>query len=158
MTLQGELPKARGAAKPLSKLDLYLMCIFGSIRSISHKTVIVKTEEVMADPKEISPKELVAVLDKAIDGFKGQAGVLEGAIGALVIGRRFGWRPLFLMHSSATIRKYETILKLSFRDRLPEEGDLVDKSVGWTLAKKVGSFWKAVTRNTKKNLRSGEIG
>ncbi|MDD2324797.1 MAG: hypothetical protein PHW63_02125 [Alphaproteobacteria bacterium] len=110
----------------------------------------------MTEPKEIPPKELVAIMDAAIVKFKGQSNVLEGALGALVFGRRIGWRPLFLMHSSATIKKYEQILGVSFREVLPEEGDKASKSIAWKGAKKIGNFWKAVTGNTK-NVRSGEV-
>lgn len=95
------------------------------------------------DLKDMSEKELLAHIDTRIRAFKGDLTQLERAIGALIAGRRFGWKPLLVVHDRKTIEKYERILDVNFRT-LPEEGDCANKSIGWIAAKKVASFWKAV--------------
>lgn len=91
-----------------------------------------------------SDHDLVSVVDRAMEGFRGNSSELESAIGALFVGRRFGWKVLFLIHSKATIRKYEKILGVTFRDVLPETGPLSRKSVAWVTVEKIGGFWKVV--------------
>lgn len=90
--------------------------------------------------------ELLAVVDKALDGYKGQVGVIEQAVGALVLGRRFGWRVLYLVHEGRTIRNFQAVLGVKFRDALPEVGDLAQKSVAWTIVQAAGRFWDVVKR------------
>ena len=106
--------------------------------------------------QDMSEKQLVAFIDKAIERFDGQCNDIEGAIGVLLFGRRLGWKPLFLMHDKKKIKKYEDILGISLRDELDEEGDKAAKSVAWSAAKKVTNFWKAVTGNIP-NVRSNEV-
>lgn len=93
---------------------------------------------------ELNPTELVALIDNAISSFKGQTEELENAIGAFMFGRQVGWRPLFLLHSPKSIRKYEKILSVNFREVLPEVGPKANKLVAWNLAQKVSNFWKLV--------------
>ena len=104
----------------------------------------------------MNEKQIVALIDKAIERFVGQSNDLEGAIGALMVGRRFGWKPLFLMHDKKKIKKYEEILKVDFRKILEEVGDKAPKSVAWAAMEKITNFWKAVTGNIP-NVRSNEI-
>ena len=84
------------------------------------------------------------MIDRAIKEFRGQVPTLESAIGAYLVGKQLGWRPLVLIHEKQTLRKYEKILGISFRDELPEVGKMADKSVAWTAVQKVSNFWKAV--------------
>ncbi len=67
----------------------------------------------------------------------------------LHLGRLFGWRVLVLIHNKRTIRKYEEILGINIREAFPEEGPLVEKSLGYTSAKKLGDFWKAARGEVK---------
>lgn len=112
--------------------------------------------ETMAKISEMDEKQLVAFLDKVFFKYKGATNDIEGAIGALMIGRHLGWKPLFLMHDKKKIKKYEQILGVEFRDALDETGKRADKSIAWKLVKNVSNFWKAVTGNIP-NVRSGEI-
>jgi len=84
------------------------------------------------------------MIDRAIKAFRGQVPTLEGAIGAYLVGKKIGWRPLVLIHEKQTLRKYEKILGVSFREELPEVGEMADKSVAWKAARNVSNFWKAV--------------
>lgn len=89
-------------------------------------------------------KELIEIMGNAIKGFKGDATELEAAIGLLFVSRKVGWKPMYLIHTKKTIKKYEKILGISIRDFSPEEGELAHKSVGYKLAQGVSNFWKAV--------------
>ncbi len=84
------------------------------------------------------------IIDTAIKNFKGQLPTLETAIGALFVGDKLGWKPLYLIHDKTTLAKYEKILGIKFRDILEPEGVWAHKSVAWNLAKKVSNYWKAV--------------
>ena len=90
--------------------------------------------------------QLISIIDNSIKNFRGDLTHLSRAIGMLMLGRRLGWRVLYLVYNRSTIRKYEKILgkDFSIQDTLPEEGDLAHKSIAWVAAKKVGNFWKAV--------------
>jgi hypothetical protein len=89
-------------------------------------------------------QELMAHVDQQVRAYAGDLTQLERAIGALVAGRQFGWKVLLLAHDRKTISKYGEILKVDFREVLPPVGKFAHKSLGWTAAQKVASFWKAV--------------
>jgi hypothetical protein len=101
-------------------------------------------------------RELIATLDKACKDFSGIGTELESAIGALVLGRHLGWKPLLLMHDKKTLKKYEKILGVDFREVLPEQGKLAQKSIAWTAVQKVSNFWKAVSGHIP-NIRTNQL-
>lgn len=96
------------------------------------------------------------MIDRAIRDFRGQMPTLEGAIGAYLVGKKIGWRPLVLIHEKQTLRKYERVLGIKFREELPEEGELANKSMAWRASKKVSNFWKAV-KGEITGIRSSEL-
>lgn len=100
-------------------------------------------------------EELLQIIDKAVAGYKGDVRVLESAIGALIVGHHFGWKPLFIINSQLTIRRYQKILGVQFREVLPDEGPLVHKSLGYAVVKQIGRFWDSV-RGTAPG-RSAEV-
>lgn len=89
--------------------------------------------------------ELIRIERDAIARFSGQFDDLEAALGMLRIGHHVGWRVLVLIHNKRTIRKYEEILGITVRDFFPAEGPSHERSVGYSIAKKIGNFWKAVS-------------
>lgn len=93
---------------------------------------------------ELTDADLVKLIDKSIMKFHGNAEELENAIGALMVGRKIGWKPLFLIHSPRSIKKYETILGVAFRELLPEVGPKAKDSIAWKVAQTVTNFWKLV--------------
>lgn len=105
----------------------------------------------------MSEKELLASLDAAVKGFRGDLATLESAIGMLVVGRSLGWKVMYLIHDKKTIKKYEKILALNIRDVLPPEGKLAERSIAWKAAKKIGNFWKAV-KGEITGIRTPELG
>lgn len=86
---------------------------------------------------------------EAIARFRGTFDELEAALGVLHLGQHLGWKPLVLIHNKRTLRKYEEILGINFREFFPEEGPSADRSLGYDLAKKIGNFWKAVSGEVK---------
>lgn len=94
-------------------------------------------------------EQLEEIEARAVKGFRGSYDDLESALGMLRLGHHFGWRVLYLVHSKATIRKYEGILGIKVREVFPEEGPSSSRSVGFELAQKVGNFWKVVSGAVK---------
>ena len=94
-------------------------------------------------------KRLDEIEQVAIARYVGDLGELESALGMLRMGHQYGWRVLVLIHSKATIRKYEEILGIDIREELPEKGPAAHRSVGLKVAETVGNFWKAVSGDIK---------
>jgi len=93
--------------------------------------------------------ELERIEKEAIANFKGQLTDLEAALGILRIGGHLGWRVLTLIHNKRTLRKYENILDIKFKEFFPDEGPSWERSYGYVTAKKIGNFWKAVSGEIK---------
>ncbi len=85
----------------------------------------------------------------AIARFMGDLSELESALGMLRLGQQYGWRVMYLIHSKATIRKYEEILGVSIKDAMPEVGPSSDRCRGYRVSQKLGGFWKIVSGETK---------
>lgn len=89
--------------------------------------------------------ELASIVNDALNRFSGTADELEKAIGLLMLGDYLGWKVLVIVHNKRTIRKYEEILGISVREFFPEEGPIALRSLGYSIAKEVGNFWKVVS-------------
>jgi len=100
--------------------------------------------------------EIIAHLDAITKDFKGSMNDLEAAIGYYMVARHFGWKPLLLIHDKQTMKKYEKILKLEFRDEIPDVGEFAYKSVAWVAVQKISSFWKAV-KGEVQGIRTKQI-
>ena len=94
-------------------------------------------------------QELEAVEAHAITNFKGSMTDLESALGLLRLGHHFGWRVIHLVHSKATVRKYEGILGIRVREVFEAEGPSSYRSQGFEQAQSVDNFWKIVSGATK---------
>ena len=84
-------------------------------------------------------------MDNAIYQFGGLLDELEGALGMYMIGRHFGWKVLYVIHSKQTIRKYEHVLGIEVRKEFDEKGPDAYRSNGFRAVDKASNFWKAVT-------------
>jgi hypothetical protein len=98
-------------------------------------------------------KELEKIEARAILGFRGSFDDLESAIGMLRLGHHFGWKVVHLVHSKATVRKYEGILGIKIRDLFQAEGPSSYRSKGFELSLAVGNFWKIVSGAIKLEKR-----
>jgi len=88
--------------------------------------------------------ELEKHLCKTIADFNGDSNVLETALGAMIMGQHFGTRALQMFHSPATLKKYEKLLDIKYKDICPENTGLSTKIRGIRVAKAIGAFWKVV--------------
>jgi len=110
----------------------------------------------MTSPSKQQKAAIDKAADYALNTYKGPTNTLEQAIGALHVAVSFGWKPLYLMHDKKTLRNFEKILDVSFRDLCDEEGPLASRSKAWRLFQKYNNFWKAVS-GAIKGVRTNEI-
>jgi hypothetical protein len=94
-------------------------------------------------------KKLQEIELDAIARFKGSADELESALGFLRIGIQIGWRPMAIIHSKRTFKKYEEILGIDARSFFPEETPAASRSIGYKIAKTLSNFWKVVSGDIK---------
>ncbi len=94
-------------------------------------------------------KRMSDLFDSALSRFTGGIDELESAIGMYVLGRHFGWKVLYIVHSKKTVAKYESILGIEVREEFEEEGPYADLSIGYRLAKSFSNFWKVVSGDEK---------
>ena len=95
-------------------------------------------------------------LEKATREYLGNGNTLESALGAVFVGRVYGWRVLKMMHNPTTYANYEKILGIKFRDICKEETKLTQKNVGMKIVAKWNNFWDVV-RGTYKVKDKGHI-
>ena len=110
-----------------------------SIRGAKRKTPDIEPAEALERHK---------LLDEAIVRFEGNMDELESALGMYMIGRHFGWKVLYILHSKRTIRKYEEILGISIRNEFEAEGPDAERSNGFRALKSITNFWKAISGET----------
>jgi hypothetical protein len=106
--------------------------------------------------KELSNEEMIKIVEKASKEFSGLLPELESASGMLFMGKLFGWKVLYIVHSKSTVRKYEEILDIKVRECFKDEGPLAKKSIGLMIAKKLSNFWKAISENIN-GVRNAEL-
>ena len=101
----------------------------------------------VAEPSEsrtwMKEEDLMTICT-AWEDFSGPTDVAESAIGALIVGRLIGYDGLRVIHSWKTLRKYEEILKISFKETLPARTPDSRRITGIRLADKFQAFWKAI--------------
>ncbi len=81
----------------------------------------------------------------AIAKFMGDLRELESALGMLTLGRQYGWKVIHLLHSKATVKKYEEILNIKVRDEFPDQTATSIRNNGFKLVQNVSNFWKAAS-------------
>lgn len=93
-----------------------------------------------------------------VRNFEGQFSVLESAFGALIMGRLLGWRVLSLIHSRNTMLKYQKVLGLDFKGKLPwdkaqdvmpEVGPFAEMSNAYNISERIGEWWKIIKGEEK---------
>lgn len=96
---------------------------------------------------EMTQQELNDYVDNLKITFKGDLTHLAAALGALELGKTYGWKVLRIIYSPISYRKYQKILGLEFKSVLKEETIYSKKSAGYNLSLKLGNFWDAVSRD-----------
>lgn len=103
----------------------------------------------LADLTQDQVWEMHQIERKAFARFQGQLDEFEAAVGMMHLGYHLGWKPIVLLHNKRTIRKYEEILGINVREMFKAEGPSADRSMGYSIAKSLGNFWKAVSGELK---------
>lgn len=98
-------------------------------------------KELVTDEKWLALKPK---FEKSVAEYHGNAEVLEGAWGALLVATQMGWKVAFIMHNQGTIKKYEKITGVKFREVCDPTTPLSRKSLGYKIASKLSSIWKAI--------------
>lgn len=93
----------------------------------------------------VRAEQLARIANDAVERFTGTADELEKALGMLMLGDYLGWKVLIIIHNKRTVRKYEEILGISVREFFPEEGPIALRSLGYSIAKELGNYWKVVS-------------
>lgn len=88
--------------------------------------------------------EYFELVHRAIYDFAGSIDQLESALGFLYVGKYFGWRVLYVIHSKKTVATYEKILGINVRELFPEEGKHAKRSNGFRLLKNIRNYWDVV--------------
>jgi hypothetical protein len=98
------------------------------------------------DETEFPMEQMAEVIKNASRQYKGDLTVLESAIGLLFMCVMFGRRPMLIIHSASTIRKYEAILgaRLTEFDFIQETTGMSDRANGFALAMRAAKFWNVV--------------
>lgn len=89
--------------------------------------------------------ELLERFDKLCETFAGDITELERAVGVYFVGRRVGWKILYVIHDKRTLKKYEKILGVEFKKEFTEFEDQGKRSNIYRVLKTVSNFWKAVS-------------
>jgi len=113
------------------------------------KTTIPWRKKNLASRDAARVNELDVIERTAFVRFEGQLPDLSSAIGMLRMGDHLGWRPLVIIHSKKTLRKYEEILGIKIREFFPESGPSAQRCAGYNYAQKLSNFWKAVSGEIK---------
>lgn len=111
----------------------------------------------MAKKSTLSDVEMLRIINQAFDGYRGDVGLLESAIGALVLGRRLGWHGIRVMHSRVTFNRYEKILGVKFREVLPDRGPDSAKLRGIRIVDGIGKFWQAMSSGLISAKDAGQL-
>ncbi len=99
--------------------------------------------------KKMTDSELLEYIDKIAAEYVGDISHLSSAIGAVMLGRVYGWRVIRIITSSKIYTRHQRILALEFKLVLPEETEISRKSIGYTIAKKLNKFWDVVNSKFK---------
>jgi hypothetical protein len=122
-------------------------------------------EKAIARMGELVNEELARHLVERTIMFEGNIDVLEGAIGAFFMGQMFGWRVLMLIHSPKTFKRYQEVLGLDFKGKLPwnpdedvmpQDGAFARKSNAYEVFLRLGDLWKIIKGQTGDFATSSE--
>ena len=93
--------------------------------------------------------DLERQLCKQIAEYEGPGPILSSALGALIVGQHYGMEALRMIHTPATLRKYQKALGIEYSEYCPTTTHLTSKSRGVKIAEKLGGAWKVITGKVK---------
>lgn len=95
-------------------------------------------------------------MDQVVRKFQGPLDELESALGFYMIGFHFGWKVLYLIHTKATVAKYEKLLEINVREIFDEVGPDADRSLAFKAVQSFTNFWRVVSGDDKLPLSRDE--
>lgn len=94
---------------------------------------------------DLTDAEMVEIFEKAWEKYNGDVSILMSAMGALAFGRMVGWQGVRVTMAASTFRKYERILGVKFREKLPDRTTDSRFLHGIKLVDGFGKFWQALS-------------
>ncbi len=76
--------------------------------------------------------------------YKGRGDHLQDALGALLIGKVYGWRVLRVMYGGKVYARFQRDLELDFKEWCEPETEFAARHRGYQMALKVEDFWKLI--------------
>ena len=92
--------------------------------------------------KDFTDEELVALIENSFDRFEGSADGWESAVGMMFLGKYMGWKIVHLVHSQATVKKYEKILGIDVKTDFDPTTDASRRSNAGRLSRVFPTFGK----------------
>lgn len=99
--------------------------------------------------QEEFPPGLLQHLREVAARYVGDITVLEQAIGAVFVGKLYGWRVIRLVHNAKTLKKFERILGVNLKTLCKDETPISTRSRAFDYAQKIGRFWDVVNSKVK---------
>lgn len=108
--------------------------------------------------KDFTDAELVAFVQNSFERFRGTADSWESAVGMMFVAKYMGWKIVHLVHSQATVKKYERIMGIDVKTDFDPTTESSRRSMAWNAIEGFSNFWKAVKGETDiPNARSQMI-
>jgi len=91
-------------------------------------------------------EELRLIITRAAREHKGNLETLSSAIGCMFLCMYFGRRVMQIVYTLQTIRTYERVLRVRFKDLpfIPDTTPNSERSVGYNWARSLDNFWDGV--------------
>jgi hypothetical protein len=83
-------------------------------------------------------------LHRILTTHQGPGNPLQDALGALLVGKVYGWRVLRVMYGGKVYASYQRTLKLDFKEWCEPETEYAARHRGYQLVQGAGEFWKIV--------------
>lgn len=95
-------------------------------------------------PEPLLTDDQQAHLHRILTTYRGDGVVLQNALGALLLGRVYGWRVLRVALTGTTYAKYQRILELDFKEWCDAETRYTSRHRGYQMVGKLDDFWKII--------------
>ena len=93
----------------------------------------------------MSDERAASIVREAFAHYRGDGTIFMSAVGAFMLGRLVGWKGVRVCLAASTYRKYEDILRVRFREELPDRTDQSERVKGIVMADRLGKFWQALS-------------
>ncbi len=83
-------------------------------------------------------------LHQVLTTYQGPGNPLRDALGALLIGKTYGWRVIRVMYGGSAYARYQETLKLDFKQWCEPETEYAGRHRGYQMVGKLEDFWKII--------------